>query len=48
MQSLSLQDGRLTDASGDCLIKGLSRKIDMKDVYLHVPIHKDHGKYLQV
>ena len=23
-------------------------RMDMKDVYLHVPIHKDHGKYLQM
>ena len=26
MQSLSLQDGRLTDASSDCSTKGLSRE----------------------
>ena len=28
---------------GDYLVK-----IDLKDAYLHVPIHKDHRKYLQV
>ena len=28
---------------GDFLVK-----IDLKDAYLHIPIHKDHKKYLQV